>query len=65
MNHRNIIIHLVAATMYVGGAIWAAVSFLLFLFKDYEFQWASVALFVVGWVIAIANVMNVFKKDKW
>lgn len=63
---KGMILHFIFGIMYVGGAAWAIVGFLIYLFKDQPFNWWSVAVLVIGLIGAIINFLataNRISKD--
>jgi hypothetical protein len=72
MNFKNIntkkmkvliIVHLIAALMYVGGLIWTIAETLNYFIKDDPFNVWSIVLLGAGVVVAFANILiGIFKK---
>ena len=59
---KNIILHLIFGLVWLIGAIWAVVGFILYLVKDEPFNWNSVVLAGAGMVCLIINFIVLASK---
>ena len=62
---KYILLHIIFGLMYVGGAIWAIVSFLMYLFKDTDFDWTPVVILIVGVIGGIINFIALANKKSF
>ena len=46
-----------------GLPVWVLVEFILYLVKDFPFNWWSIGLMPVSWVVLIVSMIKVKKMD--
>ena len=57
---KAILVSVLLAASYIGSAvcpIWAVVEFILYLAKDHPFNWWSLWLCIIFWVLTFAAVI--------
>lgn len=61
---KGIIIHMIAGMCYVTGAIWGVVEGIDYFVNDSQVNWMFLLPLIVGLVVAIANMVMMFKNNK-